>query len=566
MGLGFADDTLLFLKANNLNLANCLKILDLFSTAAGLNLNVQKSALIDISAEDFEHLIWNGKRIPTGHVFRHLGYPIGVDVTNKQLIDWIMIKLKNKINYWKSDEWPLHVRLRIIQSILIPYVMYYLPLLDWKKHHIAGLNSLLNRFYWGGSGAKPIVLISWSKICQPKNIGGLGILNLRSHAYARRATLLHKMFTNSAPWCLCLWTMVKKATVYHHGYWELDDWTKIFSHCPLKIGFRTAQMLIDSWKLCCSLLIWAGRIRYTENSLSDENVHWSFIFKKPPALILGSKSRYFHKKGINDIGQMLDSKGDFMSFFAVRRSFRLGQLYRNAWHLLCTIIYKVQVPHAANLQEDRFRDWASPHVNCNWWTTKTAQFYVMLIEPVPFDIKCNAIWSMHKSNEWWCHKLNSVWTILLDFKFKLFLWRLFSGSLANAALLKEKGFTDGKCVRCKKHETIKHAFWFCCTVHNWCNQLLGHLHDCFGYKFNRFQFTFGTFTIAAEETQILFQFIRCWFLWFIWIIRNKGVFEMQNLYTAGFPKHALTQKITQDALALGDATLRTKILKQIQKM
>ena len=52
----------------------------------------------------------------------------------------------------------------------------------------------------------------------------------------------------------------------------LDNWTKLFSHNPLKVNGRTANMLIKSWKTVCGKLIWDGRIRYIGNSLPAENV------------------------------------------------------------------------------------------------------------------------------------------------------------------------------------------------------------------------------------------------------------------------------------------------------
>ena len=35
--------------------------------------------------------------------------------------------------YWKSQLWPFHVRLKVMQCILIPMLLYYLPLLPWTK-------------------------------------------------------------------------------------------------------------------------------------------------------------------------------------------------------------------------------------------------------------------------------------------------------------------------------------------------------------------------------------------------------------------------------------------------
>ena len=46
-GLGFADDTLMFLKASNDDIATCLTLIGMFSDASDLKLNIDKSTLID---------------------------------------------------------------------------------------------------------------------------------------------------------------------------------------------------------------------------------------------------------------------------------------------------------------------------------------------------------------------------------------------------------------------------------------------------------------------------------------------------------------------------------------
>ena len=41
--------------------------------------------------------------ISQGSIYRHLGYPLGVDVVNVQLIFWIGNDLKGRFMYWKSQ-------------------------------------------------------------------------------------------------------------------------------------------------------------------------------------------------------------------------------------------------------------------------------------------------------------------------------------------------------------------------------------------------------------------------------------------------------------------------------
>ncbi|MCO5551870.1 hypothetical protein L7F22_005376 [Adiantum nelumboides] len=45
LGKGFVDDTLLFLKAHNVNIMRCMKVLDVYAIVVGLQLNLQKNPL-----------------------------------------------------------------------------------------------------------------------------------------------------------------------------------------------------------------------------------------------------------------------------------------------------------------------------------------------------------------------------------------------------------------------------------------------------------------------------------------------------------------------------------------
>lgn len=57
LALGFADDTLLFLQASSINIGKCMPYIALFSMAIGMHLNLLKSLLIDITADNFQQLV-----------------------------------------------------------------------------------------------------------------------------------------------------------------------------------------------------------------------------------------------------------------------------------------------------------------------------------------------------------------------------------------------------------------------------------------------------------------------------------------------------------------------------
>ncbi|KAH6554907.1 hypothetical protein KP509_1Z298200 [Ceratopteris richardii] len=191
---------------------------------------MRKSALIDISAQHFHSLQWEGPMIKKGNVFCHLGYPLGVNVTIKDKVEWVLRKIRCKLDLWHAGQWPFHVRVRIVQAFLQPYVMYFLLLSDWRKCHFHIFESLLKNFLWNKKHSLASVLSSWKYTCQPKVKGGLGILDLHSHTLALRTAFIMHITASQRP----LWKSIEMAEICYTGNWKLDVCNKFFSHAPLK--------------------------------------------------------------------------------------------------------------------------------------------------------------------------------------------------------------------------------------------------------------------------------------------------------------------------------------------
>ena len=70
-----------------------------FALASGLYINWRKSSLISCTERDLECLGWQGFVVKKGSIFRDLEYPLGMNVTNGQLIEWMPSKLTDKFMY-----------------------------------------------------------------------------------------------------------------------------------------------------------------------------------------------------------------------------------------------------------------------------------------------------------------------------------------------------------------------------------------------------------------------------------------------------------------------------------
>ncbi|KAH7447960.1 hypothetical protein KP509_01G129500 [Ceratopteris richardii] len=167
--VGFADDTFIFAKVEEENIRNILDSLALVSEAFVLRINMKKSTIINIFAPHFQSLKWDGPKIERGIIFRHLGYPVGIRVPAKDRMDWVLHRIKGKMDKLFSSQWPLHARIRIVQTFMQPYIMYYLLLMDWKKNHLHAFDRLVKNFLWNKKHTRALVLLSWEYVCQPRD-------------------------------------------------------------------------------------------------------------------------------------------------------------------------------------------------------------------------------------------------------------------------------------------------------------------------------------------------------------------------------------------------------------
>ncbi|KAH7302411.1 hypothetical protein KP509_23G071000, partial [Ceratopteris richardii] len=158
-----------------------------------------KSVLINISAWHFESLPWYGPKVDTGTVVRHLGYPLGINVPIKDKIRWVLCKVRAKMELWRALQWPLHIRRRIVQTLMQPYLMYYMLLLDWKKCHLQGFDRPIKDFLWNKKHNRACILSTWRYVCRPKPRGGLGILYLHAHIMARRMAFIMRITSPFKP-------------------------------------------------------------------------------------------------------------------------------------------------------------------------------------------------------------------------------------------------------------------------------------------------------------------------------------------------------------------------------
>ena len=87
-----------------------------------------------------------------------------MNVTSGQLIEWLSSKLRYKFMYWQSQSWIFHVCLKVLQCIMEPMILYYLPLLAWTKKALHFVLQPLPHLMWRMKDKMGITWVAWNHL------------------------------------------------------------------------------------------------------------------------------------------------------------------------------------------------------------------------------------------------------------------------------------------------------------------------------------------------------------------------------------------------------------------
>ena len=71
----------------------------------GSRIDIHKSCLISCTKRKLDDLGWTRMVVQREMICQHIGYPIGWDVPNVKILDWISTRIVDKIIYRKSQAW-----------------------------------------------------------------------------------------------------------------------------------------------------------------------------------------------------------------------------------------------------------------------------------------------------------------------------------------------------------------------------------------------------------------------------------------------------------------------------
>jgi hypothetical protein len=174
----FADDVLLFAKAKNSQIKFITDLLECFSLASGLKINLSKSRAFyssGITHDKINRLTSLSGIRNTSSLEKYLGFPMLKGRAKKSDFIFIIEKMQSRLASWKNKLLNKPGRLALASSILSSIPNYYMQIAWLPQSTCDGIDQLTRNFIWRNANNKGIHLVSLQKITRPKIHGGLGL-------------------------------------------------------------------------------------------------------------------------------------------------------------------------------------------------------------------------------------------------------------------------------------------------------------------------------------------------------------------------------------------------------
>ena len=209
----YADDITLLVQDSQSG-TEALRMVNEFSKASGLSLNLDKS-----------HVMWigsgKGKLEPIGDIkatekIKVLGvWFSSTDSCISNNVEPICKKINDTINIWSQRSITIKGRITVTRSLLASYLVYLSSCVEIPKKSLNKIQSKIMKFVWRGRPPK----VSKDVLVQDINQGGLRLVDVEAFYQSLKMTWIGRMYTNVDS----AWRKIVQARL---GKLELGDFIK----------------------------------------------------------------------------------------------------------------------------------------------------------------------------------------------------------------------------------------------------------------------------------------------------------------------------------------------------
>lgn len=167
-----------------------VQLLRVFGDASGLHCNLAKSSVSPIRCEGIDmQPILEALGCPIqSFPIQYLGLPLSLFRLSKTDLQPLVDKVASGVPTWVAALLKKSGRLVYLNSKLAATPIYHMLSLDLPPWFFNVVNKLLRGFFWSAAteARRGQCVVAWETVCTPKDLGGLGVKNLRLLNHALR--------------------------------------------------------------------------------------------------------------------------------------------------------------------------------------------------------------------------------------------------------------------------------------------------------------------------------------------------------------------------------------------
>jgi hypothetical protein len=196
----FADDSLMFCRANIEEVKYINNIILDYQNASGQLVNVNKSEIMFSKhvKEEVKRSIHQILHMQQVEQFsKYLGMPTYIGRSKNQTFQFLQDKVWKKSKGWKEKHLSFAGRATLIKAVAQAIPTYIMSSFLLPKSFCDHMESQICKFWWGNNVDKrKIHWVNWKKTCKAKSKGGMGFKNLRAFNEALLAKQGWRLITN----------------------------------------------------------------------------------------------------------------------------------------------------------------------------------------------------------------------------------------------------------------------------------------------------------------------------------------------------------------------------------